>query len=473
MRAYTRAVAEYIARSPSEPVPTDVEERVKMIVLDAIGCGLLGSGMPWTQRLVATLRDTESPGPALVWGTDARFSAGNAALANGTSVHGFELDDVGPGGHNGSVTVTSGLALASTSFDRLRTSGPVSGRALIRAITTGIEVAARVEACSGDIPRTQMGFHGPGLWGVFASMAVCATLMGLSADECVYAIGTAAQQAASLMGTQGGGMGKRMLAGKAAHSGVLAAQLAAHGFTNVDNIFECGYGSFPSAFCGGKEDFDLEELDKGFGEIWMTRKVNFKLWACRLPIHPSLEAVKTIRREDPLEPQNIEKVVLRLPLGSYRAVGFPYKPTSITSAQLNLQYCLAIMLLENDVFVPQFTDEKIGSPAVLSMVDRIEIIHDAELDRAMGDKISPETRVEVTLHDGRTLAATGRLRGSSGDPVTRAEVVEKFGKTTRGVLDAAQAQRLIDACDQLDQLGDARELLAPIEELARLGRGGA
>jgi len=105
--------------------------------------------------------------------------------------------------------------------------------------------------------------------------------------------------------------------------------------------------------------------------------------------------------------RTIDKVVARLPLGSYRAVGFPYKPTTITSAQLNLQYCLAIMLLENDVFVPQFTDEKIGSPAVLSMIDRIEIVHDPELDRVAGDRISPETRVEVKLTDGRTLAATG------------------------------------------------------------------
>src|SRR6266567_3176157 len=440
-RAYTRSVAEYIARSRDEAVPKDVQQRVQLVVLDALGCGLLGSRMPWTQRIVATLRDTESPGKALVWGTDARFSAANAVLANGTSVHGFELDDVGSGGHNGSVTVTSALALAQTGF-------PISGAELIRAVTTGIEVAGRVEASCHDIPRTHMGFHGPGLWGVFASMATCATIMGLSAEEAVNAIGTAAQQAASLMGTQGGGMGKRMLAGKAAHSGVLAAHLARHGFTNVDNIFECGYGSFPSAFCGGREDFTLDDLDKGFGEVWLTRGVNFKLWAARVPIHPSMEAIKAIRREDPLEPQTIEHVLIRLPLGSFRAVGFPYKPTTVTSAQLNLQYCATIMLLENDVFVPQFTEEKMGSDTVLDMVRRIEILHDPELDKVAGDRISPETRVEVTLKDGRTLAATGRVRGSSGDPGTRDEVVAKFGKTSAEALTPG-AQQIIDACDRL------------------------
>ena len=237
-------------------------------------------------------------------------------MANGTSVHGFELDDVGAGGHNGSVTVTSALALAQAGL-------PVSGSQLIRAIATGIEVAARVEACCNDIPRTHMGFHGPGLWGVFASMATCATLMSLSTEECVYAIGTAAQQAASLMGTQGGGMGKRMLAGKAAHSGVLAAQLAQHGFTNVNNIFECGYGSFPSAFCGGRQDFKLDELDKGFGEVWLTRGVNFKLWACRVPIHPSLEAIKAIRQEARLTRPASRKLSLGFPWARIAPWAFP------------------------------------------------------------------------------------------------------------------------------------------------------
>jgi aconitate decarboxylase len=456
---HTRAIGEYIARSGSEPLPDDVRDKAKMVVLDALGCGLLGSRMPWTDRLVATLRDTEPPGPALVWGSDARFSAAYAAMANGTSVHGFELDDVGAGGHNGSVTVTSALALAQSGYS-------VSGSGLLRAIVTGIEVAARVEACCDDIPRTHMGFHGPGLWGVFASMGTSATIMGLTAEQSVNAIGTAAQQAASLMGTQGGGMGKRLLAGKAAHSGVLAAQLAAHGFTNVDNIFECGYGSFPSAFCGGRDDFNLDELDKGFGDIWLTRGVNFKLWACRVPIHPSMEAIKALRRQDPLDPSNVEHVRIALPIGSFRAVGFPYKPTTVTSAQLNLQYCAAIMLLENDVFLPQFSDAKIAAPEVLAMVDRIEVVHDPELDRVMGDKISPETRVEVTLRDGRTLSATGRLRGTSGDPVSREEIVDKFRKTSGGVLDRVAQDQIIAVCDDLERIDDARALLAPIEALA-------
>lgn len=458
---HTRAMAEYIASGRRQSLPPDIVDRTKLLVLDSIGCGLLGSRMPWTHRLIDTLEATESPGPSLIWGTDRRFAAKQAALVNGSAVHGFELDDVGAGGHHGSVTLTAALALAEAGAS-------LNGRELMNSIVTGIEVAARVGECVGRIPHVTCGFHGPGLFGTFAAMATSCAVLDLSADQSVNAIGHAAQQSGGLMGTHHGGMGKRLLAGKAAHSGVFAAELAAHGFTNVDNIFECGYGSFPSAFSGARDTFDLNKLDRGYGEAFLSRGVNFKVWACRVPIHPSLEAVKALRREHRLAPDEIEKVLVKLPEGSYRAVGFPYHPTTITSAQLNLQYCLAIMLLENDVFVEQFTEEKIKSPAVLDMIRRIEVVYDPELDHASGGSISRETRVVITLKDGTELAQTGVTRGTSqGDDVTREEIVDKFRKTSHGSIDAATADRLIAMCDNLDGLTDARELVGVLGKPGR------
>ncbi len=450
---HTRAMAEYIASGRRQALPADVVARMKLLVLDTIGCGLLGSGMPWTQRLIDTLDATEQPGPSLLWGSDRRFAAKSAALVNGSAVHGFELDDVGAAGHHGSVTLTSALALAEAGH-------PISGRQLIASMVTGIEIHARIAECVGRVPHVVCGFHGPGLFGTFAAMATSCCVLDLSADQAVHALGHAAQQTGGLMGTHHGGMGKRLLAGKAAHSGVFSAELAAHGFTNVDNIFECGYGSFPSAFSGARDTFDLNKLDHGFGEVWLSRGVNFKVWACRVPIHPSLEAIKALRREHPLDPAEIAQVRVALPEGSYRSVGFPYQPTTITSAQLNLQYCLAIMLLENDVFVEQFTEEKIKSPAVLDLIRRIEVVYDPSLDHAPGGTISRETRIVVTLRDGRELAATGVTRGTTeDDAVSREEIIAKFRKTSRGALDEAAADRLIALCDRLDELTDARELL--------------
>ena len=459
---YTRALAEYIANSHDEPLPADLVEWMKLLTLDTIGCGLLASQMPWTQRIVDTLTATEAPGPSLIWGTDKRFSPANAAMANGTSVHGFELDDVGAGSHYGSVTTTVALALAEAG-------SPLSGKDLIRATVTGIEIGARVSECCGRVPHVTCGFHGPGLYGAFAAMAVGAYVLNLDADQCVHAIGNVAQFTGGLMGTHHGGMGKRLLAGKAAHSGTLAAQLAKHGFTNVDNIFECGYGSFPSAFSGARDTFDLEKLRAGLGEEFRAYDVNFKVWACRVPIHPSLEAIKQMRQPHPIDPDEIERVDIRLPEGSYKAVGFPYTPTTITSAQLNLSYCLAIMLLENDVFVDQFTEEKIRSPRVLDLIKRIHVHHDPSLDNAPAGTIARETVVEVTLKNGERLSQRGAVRGYGGNPVTKDEIVAKFRKMTRDRLTEAEQDRVIELCNSLDELPDATVMLEPLAKSSSPG----
>src|SRR4030081_1470032 len=285
-RQYTRGLSEFVANLKFDDLPGDVVERMKLLVLDTIGAGLLGAGMPWSVRMRQTVQDMESPGDASIWGTRLRFSAPTAALVNGTAVHGFEIDDARAGGHNGSVTLTAILPLAQHR-------GGISGKDVITATTAGIEVASRVGKCVGGIPHTGMGFHGPGLMGTFASAASSAKTLKLTADQGVDTLGHAGQQAASLMFTHHGGMGKRMLAGQAARAGVFGALLAANGYTNAPNVFEAEYGGFPAAHTGNRRPpaYDLTELTRGLGDEWQSRGVNFKMWASRVPNHATLEAI--------------------------------------------------------------------------------------------------------------------------------------------------------------------------------------
>ena len=452
---YTAQLAEFAAGLRYDDIPPHVIERIKLLALDSIGCGLLGSRMEWSERLVNTLRATEGRGEARVWGTDYQFSVPSAAMANGAAVHGFELDDVSHGGHHGSVVMTSGLAVAEHR-------GNVSGCELIAALVAGVETAARVQSCVGRVPQVTLGFHGPGVFGTFAAAACAGNALGLSADQMVDAFGHAGQQCAGLMATQHGGMGKRLLAGKAAHSGTLAALLAAHGFTNIPNIFECEYGGFASTFTGGRQDtYRLEALVSDLGTEWASGSLNFKMWACRVPIHPTLEALQSLREQHDLETDRIDRVRVVLDEGAYKAVGFAWTPTTPTSAQLNLTYCAAMLLLEGDVFVEQFAPGKLADARVLEMISRIEVVHDPELD-AFGS-FQQRTRVEVQLKDGRVFTTTGVLRGSAGNPLSREDIVQKFQKVTRGLLsDAARAQ-LVAACEGLEGLTPATELARMLE----------
>jgi aconitate decarboxylase len=448
---YTQGLAAYIAASRFEDLPRPIVEHVKLLVLDTIGVGVFGASLPWSERLRATAQAMEAPGRVSVWCTPLAFSAPTAAMINATAVHAFELDDVGPGGHNGSVTLSSALAIAEHR-------GKLSGAELINAIAVGIETATRVELCVGRVPHEGLGFHNPGLMGTFASMASASRALGLSAGDVVHALGHAGQQAASLMFTHHGGMGKRLLAGQAARAGTFGALLAAHGFTNAGNVFEAEYGGFCAAHTGNRKPpaYDLTQLTKDLGSTYHTANVRFKMWACRVPNHGSLEAIKELRKKHPIPVDQVKEVRVRLGHGYLQNVGWAYTPTTITSAQLNLYYVVAIMLIENDVFIDQFTEDKIRDPKVLELIKRMSITHDPALDKTGYAQGNP---IDIELKDGTVLSAWGTARGGAGNPAQRDDVLDKFRKVTARRLTRASQDALIAQCDQLEAAEDVTGLL--------------
>jgi aconitate decarboxylase len=309
--------------------------------------------------------------------------------------------------------------------------------------------------------------------GTFASAGSSAKTLHLSADQCVDTLGHAGQQAASLMFTHHGGMGKRMLAGQAARAGVFGALLAAHGYTNAPNVFEAEYGGFPAAHTGNQRPpaYNLSELTRGLGSDWQSRGVNFKMWACRVPNHATLEAIRGLRKEHPIAADDIQSVEIRLGKGSYQNVGWAYTPTTITSAQLNIYYVSSLMLLENDVFVDQFTDGKISAPHVLDMISRVNVVHDPSMD----DHGYQGTPVKIVMRDGTVYQKVGQVRSSGGeDPITRDDVLAKFRKMTRTFWSEETQNQVIQLCDGLDELDDASELISllEIENLPAVPMGG-
>lgn len=451
----TRALAENIAGSKFSDLPASVVAYAKLLVLDTLGVGIYGTTLPWSERLRATAQAMEAPGRVSAWRSPLKFSAPTAAMINATAVHAFELDDVGPGGHNGSVTLSSALAMAQHGVK-------LSGAGLINSLVVGVETAARVGNCVGRVPHEGLGFHGPGIMGTFASVASAANALGLNADQLVHALGHAGQQAASLMFTHHGGMGKRLLAGQAARAGTFAALLAQNGFTNAPNVFEAEYGGFCSAHTGNQRPpvYDLTQINKDWGRKYHTEKIRFKMWATRVPNHGTLEAIRHLRKQHPIPVDQIKQVRIRLGRGYLQNVGWAYTPTTITSAQLNLFYVSAIMLLENEVFTAQFTEEKIRDSKVLDLIKRISITHDPKLD---GTGYVEGNPVEIELKDGTVLSAWGKARGDADNPVHMSDVVEKFTKITQGLLSPAQQAEVIALCERLETLDDVAALIKPLE----------
>lgn len=449
---YTRGIAEFVSGLQYEAIPPEVRHRIKLLILDSLGCALYGADLEWSRILQDRLSAIDTTRGCTVWGTKLRLSAPHAALVNGTEVQGFELDDVHRAGvlHVGAVVLPALVAVAEIKPG-------MSGREFLTAAVAGYEIGPRVGLCMGPEHIAQ-GWHSGATLGVFSAAAGAARGLKLDVDKTVHALGIAGTQAAGLMAAQYGAMVKRMHAGRSSQSGLYGALLAEAGFTGIVNVLESEYGGFCTTFSRSTDRFNLKELTAGFGETWQTMGVALKFYACVGSNHTTLDALRDMQRERRFGADEVEKITVRGSRVTMDHVGWKYVPQGLTSAQLNLPYCVATWLIEGDCFVDQFTEDKVADPARMALAEKVEVRHDEEIT-AKGAKFRHMVHVEAHLKDGTVLKRTVEApRGSEQKFATDAEVIEKFEKLAVKALPRPRLARLRDAVLQLETLPDAAEL---------------
>jgi aconitate decarboxylase len=449
---YTRGIAEFVANLKYDAIPDDVRQRIKLLILDALGCGLYGADLEWSRILQRRLAKLDTSSSSTVWGTKQKLSAPHAALVNGSQVQGFELDDMHHLGilHTGAVVLPALISIAETN------SG-LSGKEFLTAAVAGYEIGPRVGICMGSTEHIGQGWHSGATLGVFSAAAGSARGLKLDTDKTVHALGIAGTQSSGLMSAQYGSMVKRMHAGRAAQSGLYGAQFADEGFTGIINVFESPYGGFCTTFSRSTDRFNLEELTAGLGSVWQTMGVRLKYYACVGTTHATIDMIQDMRAERPFGPDDVAKVVVYGSESSKHHMGWKYIPQGITSAQLNLSYCVASLLLEGEVFVDQFTEAKLTEPARLALAEKVEMFHDPAIT-AKGPQFRHLVRIEVTLKDGTKMERTAEISRHKKNFASDAEVVAKFEKLAVKVLPKAQVEELRDAVLGLDKLDDAAKV---------------
>jgi 2-methylcitrate dehydratase PrpD len=293
---------------------------------------------------------------------------------------------------------------------------------------------------------------------VFSAAAGAARAMRLDVDRTVHALGIAGTQASGLMAAQYGSMVKRMHAGRASQSGLYGALFAAEGFTGIVDVLESPYGGFCTTFSRSTDRFDLEELVAGLGATWQTIGVALKFYSCVASNHTTLDALRSMREERPIEAKEVERIVVHGSRATVEHVGWKYVPQGLTSAQMNLPYCVATLLLEGDCFVGQFREKDIADPRRLALAQKVEVRADPEIT-AKGSKYRHAVRVEVHLAGGGVLERAMEVpRGSEPNFASEAQVVAKFEKLAAHALKRAQLAQLRDAVLEMEQLKDASRI---------------
>jgi len=443
----TKTLARFAAELSFEKIPAPAVERIKLCLLDTFGCGLFGSSLTWSKIVADYARDLGGSQEATVWGRDFKVSAANAALANGTAVHAFEMDDLHKTSivHPGSVVVTPALAMA----EHL---GGCDGKKFLTALVAGYETTIRVGMSVGT-SHLRKGLHPTGTNGTFGAAAAAGKLLNLDPDQMTHALGIAGTQAAGLMAAQYSAMVKRMHAGRAAQSGVYGAQLAQRGLTGITNILEADYGGYCKVMT---DESDMAILTSNLGTHFETAVVGFKPYAAGGSTHTGHEAVKAIMQENNLTSDRIENVTIRATTATYHHTSWEYEPEGVTAAQMNMQYVVAVTALEGEIFIEQFTEDKIKDPEIIAFSRRVAVVPDPDLD-GLGPEFRHAVIAEVKTTEGREFSRrVDTAKGSSKNPMTAEEVIEKYNILAGKVIEDTAG--LHEMVQNLETMPDVRQL---------------
>jgi len=389
-----------------------------------------------TDYVRASLAGWEASGGCTAIGHSRTLDAAGAAFVNGTAAHGEDFDDSFEGGpvHAGAVIVPAVLAIAERN--------KMEGRDALRGIAVGAEVMCRASLVAPKLIH-QAGFHPTAVLGAMGAAASVATALRLSKNQFVNALGIAGSMAAGIIEYLAeGAWTKRMHPGWAAQSGIRAADLARAGFVGPRAVFEGTHGLFHGF--ARTTDGDWDKLVGGFGERWVANSLAFKPYACGTMTQPYVDcarrlAEKGVRAEEVVEIvcEAAEDTVHRL----WEPLADKQRPPNAYFAKFSQPYCIAAGFVLGHAGLEAFTEERVRDERLRSLAAKVR--YEIDPDNPYPDEFTGHVRAR--LKDGRTLEERQEhLRGGRNEPLSRAEIEEKFRlNCAYGGWSAAQAERFL------------------------------
>jgi 2-methylcitrate dehydratase PrpD len=355
-------------------------------------------------------------GPSTAVGTGVRLAEPWAALVNGTAAHALDFDDVALRGHPSTVLVPAILAEAET-LD-------VSGRDMVAAYVAGYETWA-------ELVRREQGFHHgkgwhpTGIFGAIGAAAACASLRRLDPAQTTQAIALGASQSAGLMANFGT-MTKPFHAGRSAHSGVMAARLAAAGFTSSEDALEHPQGFLGAVSPAG--DVDRASPAAALGETWqiIASGLNIKKYPACYCTHRAIDGMLDLLKAQPLRPDEIDGITVRLS-ENYATILRNHLPQTGLSAKFSIEFAMASAVVANRVGLTELTDAFVRRQDVQDLMSKVKVETNTDYDpdqpgASVADQVIVRRRAGGELESERV----SRARGHAEKPLGESELFAKF-----------------------------------------------
>ncbi len=445
----TQELAGYCSHVKFNDLPDDVIDCAKYRFLDWISVACRGSIEDPSQTIYRFVMEMEK-GEGVIVGTREKAPFLYSALANGTSSHSIEMDDVNNESslHPGVVVFPSALATGEMAG--------ASGKRFILAVVLGYEVMIRLGTALGPENSYKRGFHPTGTCGTFGSSVASSKILGLQEKEILNALGISGSQAAGSMEYLAqGAWTKPFHAGWAAHSGMVAALLSRKGFLGPSSILE-GRDGFLHAY---SNEADPTKVLEGIGSGFQILQTSVKVHACCRYMHSPIDAVLKIVKENNLRPEQVKKIKIGVLRAGAHLIAEPieskYKPQSIVDAQFSMPFGAASALLYGRAGLKEFQPSMILSRPVRETMRKVECIVDPELDRTFPKQWRATAEI-LTEDEKRYSTMVEYPRGDPENPLSWDEMKERFHELAGEVIKKDQRLKIVEAVEKLDGVKDMR-----------------
>ena len=437
----TETLARFILNTPAEAIPAPILHEGKRCIINYMAVALYASADPSMAILTGLFEEEGGAAIASLIGAGTRTNLQNAALANGYLAHLEDYDDT----HFPTVIHPSAPTIPAA-FAVAEREGATGLDALV-ATVLGIEACCRV-GLSVYPNHYNAGWHITGTCGVFGAAGAAGRLLGLDESQMTQALGIAGTQAAGVREVFGS-MSKPFHAGRSAQSGVLAVLLARRGFTSTREILE-GRRGFAAVLSTAS---DMEQITEALGERWELPNNGLKPYSCGVVSHPLIDAMITLRNTHGVAADDVESVSARVHPLVLELMDRP-NPRVGLEGKFSHQHSMAVGLIDGGAFPEQYTDERVLDPAVAALRDKIRATVDASVAEDAAE-------VTVTLRDGRSITeSVAHATGAPENPMTDAQLEQKFRTLAHRVLSQSQADELLAALWALDTADDVTGVMA-------------
>jgi 2-methylcitrate dehydratase PrpD len=446
----TAKIAQFVVNAKYENVPPKAVETAKIAVRDCLGVALAGSQEEDAKICAQIARQENAKEETTVIGQGFKTSALQAAFANGTAAHALDFD------HSFTIMGQPTAPIIPAIF-ALGESLGASGRQVLEAYVVGYEVTGKLAHSLRDSAHD--GWHAPSTLGSFGAAAACGKLLGLGASQVEMALGIAASMAGGIVANFGT-MTKPLHVGLGARNGVLAAKLAAGGYTANGKAIESGFGFYQVLHQGTAiHEQPIEELGRSYALL--TDGLRIKPYPCGGLTHQVIDAVLDFRKQHGLTAEMIDGVDVDVVKHTFERIVFRVPQTGI-QGKFCMPYLVARAIIDGKVGLNIFTDSAVRDENVLKLAERVQMNLDNNLKKT--DAAGRPCRVTIRLKNGQTYSREAQhAKGGPEFPLSEDELRSKFFDCAKEAISAESAQRALEHIQRLETLDSVR----PVCDLIR------